>query len=177
MKRLAKMALVVGLAFMWFIAFVRPVASGRATQDFVIVIERETPNGKLVPGQISVNDQIIGATYENVDYLVLPGEYNGVLRYVSHKNFVQGPMGELGKTGDFLLEVSGVPGRTDILLHGGNKPYQSKGCILLGPVGRDQSTLELTVGPDHPLRKLRKLFYGTDTPVATPDKRILVRIK
>ena len=99
------------------------------------MIERESPQGDLVPGQIWVNGQVIGRTYESVKYQILPGEYQGTLRYVSGKNFVQGPMGELGTTGDFLLEVSGVSGRTDILFHGGNKPYQSRGCILLGPVG------------------------------------------
>jgi Family of unknown function (DUF5675) len=151
--------------------------SASAASDFAIVVEREGPQGKLIPGQLSVNGQIIGRTYENVDAQILPGEYRGVLRYVSQKNFVQGPIGVLAQKGDFLLEVSGVPGKTDILFHGGNKPYQSKGCILLGPVGRDASTLEVTVGPDHPLRKLRKTFYGTDVPIATPDKNVIIIIK
>jgi hypothetical protein len=152
-------------------------SSAKAASDFVILIEREKPQGQITPGQISVNDVIIGRTYENTELLILPGQYQGVLRYVSHNNFVQGPMGKLGKTGDFLLEVSGAHGRTDILFHGGNKPYQSTGCIMLGPVGRDPATLEATVGPDHPLRKLRKLFYGTDTPNSTPDKNIIIRIQ
>jgi hypothetical protein len=51
------------------------------------------------------------------------------------------------------------------------------GCILLGPVGRDPSTLETSIGPDHPLRRLRTLFYGSDSPAATPDKDINITIK
>lgn len=148
-----------------------------ANPDFVIVIEREAPQGKMLYGQITVNDKIIGRTYENLDVEIPEGEYKGILRYFSKKGLVQGPLGQLGNTGDFLLEVTGAKGRTDILLDGGNKVYQTEGCILLGGVARDPSTLIPTVGPDHPLRKLRKLFYGTDNPDSTPDKSIRVVIK
>jgi hypothetical protein len=146
------------------------------SSDLKILIEREIPQGKLVPGQISVNGEIIGRTFENADKLILPSIYKGKIRYVSQKSFVQGPMGELGQRGDFLLEVSDVKGRTDILFHAGNKPYQSSGCILLGPVGRDPTTLTPTLPRDHPLRQLRTLFYGTDDPTATPDRDIVITI-
>jgi hypothetical protein len=81
---------------------------------------------------------------------------------------------------DFLLEVSGVKNsagkaRTDIVFHGGTKPQHSKGCILLGPVSRDKNKVG-TIGPDHPLRKLRLLFYGTDQPNQSPDKEISIVI-
>ena len=150
------------------------VSSG---SDLSILVEREHAQGQLLPGQLSVDGKVIGRTFENVDAQILPGVYRGMLRYVSQNNFVQGDLGRLARKGDFLLEVSGVPGTTNILFHGGNKAYQSKGCILLGPVGRDPSTLDVDIGPDHPLRQLRILFYGTDTPTATPDKAIVITIK
>ena len=164
--------------FWLYVVLIPSIATiSNAATDLVIVVERERPAGKLLPGQLTVNGEVLGRTYENVDTQILPGEYKGVLRYVSGKNFVQGPIGELGQKGDFLLEVSGPAGRTNILFHGGNKAYQSTGCILLGPVGRDPSTLVPTVGPDHPLRKLRKAFYGSDNPTSTPDKNIIITIK
>lgn len=175
MQKLAVSDRLLPLLLALSILFVTTPSS--AGTNLVIVVEREPPQGKLLPGRITVDGQILGQTYENAETQILPGEYKGVLRYVSGKNFVQGPMGVLAQKGDFLLEVSGPAGRTDILLHGGNKAFQSKGCILLGPVGRDPSTLEPTVGPDHPLRKLRKAFYGTDDPTATPDKNVLITVK
>jgi hypothetical protein len=167
-------SLSIALIILFSLCLLPPL---NAASDLVILVEREKAQGKLVPGQLSVDGKIIGRTFENVDAQILPGQYRGVLRYVSHNDFVQGEMGTLAHAGDFLLEVSGVPGRTNILFHGGNKPYQSRGCILLGPVGRDLSTLEVRIGPDHPLRQLRQLFYGTDTPTATPGKDVVITIK
>jgi hypothetical protein len=101
---------------------------------FSIVVERGSPENGLITGKLSVNGHRIGTTYENQALKIPAGTYAGVLRYVSGRNFVSGPLGTIGTQGDFLLEVSGVSGRTDILFHGGNKPAQSQGCIMLGPV-------------------------------------------
>ncbi len=143
---------------------------------FHIDIQRQRVRGALVIGTISVNDQVIGNTYENLDLMINAGSYPGLLRYWSKKNFVQGPFGTIGNVGDFLLEVANVNKRTDILLHGGNKPEHSLGCILLGAVGKDPQTGIPSLTPDHPLVKLRVLFYGTDVPNATPDKQITIDI-
>ena len=85
---------------------------------------------------------MIGRTYEN-DLLKVPAaSYVGLLRYHSpeNKNVVQGPFGLMSKSGDFLIEISGVKWRDSILLHGGNKPEHSRGCILLGPVAKNEET-------------------------------------
>lgn len=80
--------------------------------------------------------------------------------------------------GDFLIEVSGVKGRTDILLHTGNQPKHSDGCICLGPIlTKDTPDGKIySVSSDSPLRQLRLAFYGTDQPNASPDKTIAVSI-
>jgi len=140
---------------------------------FSIVVQRTGVDHKLTTGTIAVNGKVIGKTYENEALEIPPGSYVGVVRYASGKNFVQGPFGTLGHAGDFLLEVTGVNGRTNILLHGGNKPKHSTGCILLGPVSRSPSP---HVGDEHPLRKLRLAFYGTDTPVQCPDKQVSITV-
>jgi hypothetical protein len=84
-------------------------------------------------------------------------------------------MGKLSTKGEFLLEASGVTGRTDILLHQGNAPKHSLGCILLGPAKRGPDG-GVTIGSDHPLRKLRLAFYGTDDPVSCPNKNITITV-
>ena len=144
---------------------------------FNISIERGLSTNGLVTGTISVNGQEIGKTYENASLKIPAGAYTGLLRYVSGHNFVGGPFGTISKRGDFLVEISGVTGgRTDILFHGGNRPYQSRGCILLGPVARDPGSSIPSLDNEHPLRKLRLLFYGTDVPNSTPDKAIRIQI-
>jgi len=153
--------------------------------DFAILIDRQSTKGVLIDGNpyvlvggtISVNGQAIGGTYENNAVKIAVGTFPGTLRYWSGHNFVQGPFGTIGQDGDFLVEVSGVPpNRTDILLHGGNKPNQSAGCILLGAVPRDASGIPYLNNGDT-LRKLRLLFYGTDVPNATPNKNISVEVQ
>jgi len=142
-----------------------------------VILKGEPPGkNKLVIGTISVNGKIIGKTYENGDLLIPLGDYGGIIRYTSKKGFVQNPLGRFGNEGDFLLEVAMVPTRTDILFHGGNKPKHSKGCILLGPVGKDALTGKGVVGPNHPLRILRHEFYGADDPYCSPNKSILIRV-
>lgn len=148
------------------------------SNDMRIVVQREKVNDGLVTGTIAVNGQIVGRAYEN-DALKIPaGRYSGILRSFSPegKNFVQGDFGTIGKSGDFLIEVANVPGRTAILFHGGNKPHHSRGCILLGPVSKDPKTHIPHLEYDHPLRRLRRLFYGTESPNQTPDKSISIQV-
>ncbi len=151
---------------------------GSKVAPFNILIQRGQAARGLVTGTISVNGQQIGMAYENDELKIPPGTYPGMLRYISGHNFVGGPMGTIGKTGDFLLEISGVPGgRTDILFHGGNQPQHSRGCILLGPVGRDPGSSIPSLDDQHPLRQMRLLFYGTDVPNSTPDEAITIQIQ
>ena len=150
-------------------------ARSAESKTFAIVVQRENSQDGLVIGNISVNGQKIGTTYENAEKKIPAGTYKGILRYKSSKNFVQGPGGKLGKSGDFLLEIAGVPMRTDILFHAGNKPEHSEGCIMLGPATREPKTND-PIAPEA-LKKLRVLFYdGADSPNATPDKAITVEV-
>lgn len=153
-----------------------------ASDNFSIVVSRETSRNGLIIGNLIVNGIPVGTAYENQSLAIPAKFYKGVLRYWSKKNFVQGPLGAMGNVGDFLLEVSDTDPpssatRTDILFHGGNKPKQSKGCIMLGPINRDASSSQPSVGPDHPLYKLRVMFYGSESPTSTPDKRITIQVK
>jgi hypothetical protein len=145
-------------------------------ENMTIVVQREKKNGELLTGTLTVNGQIIGKTYENATLMIPAGAYVGNMRYVSGHNFVQGPSGSIAHSGDFLLEVESVPGRSAILFHGGNKAKHSRGCILLGGVGKDPKTHRPFLENDHPLRKLRRLFYGTETPMACPDKHVAIRV-
>jgi len=145
-------------------------------ENMTIVIQREKKDGELLTGTLTVNGQVVGKTYENATLMIPAGSYPGNMRYVSGHNFVQGPFGSIAHAGDFLLEAGNVPGRTAILFHGGNKPKHSKGCILLGGVSKDSKTHMPLLQHDHPLRKLRRLFYGTETPIASPAKNVTIRV-
>jgi hypothetical protein len=146
---------------------------------FHIIVKRESVKDNLLRGTMYVNDTLLGRTYENDDLKIAANDYTGLLRYRSQHHFVQSAHGAMGKTGDFLVEVAGVKGRTNILFHTGNKPKDSKGCILLGPIKSSISPtgiLTYSVREESPLRRLRLLFYGTDEPVSSPDKNVSVSV-
>jgi len=143
-------------------------------ETFTIIVQREKTNDGLVTGQLTVNGTKVGTCYENDTKKIPAGTYNGVLRTKSGKNFVQGPGGKMGNSGDFLVEVGGVDKRTDILFHPGNKKEHSAGCILCGPVTKDDK--DNSIAPEA-LKKMRIAFYGTDTPNATPDKKIVIIVR
>jgi hypothetical protein len=145
-------------------------------QNMSIFVQREKQTGDLVIGNLLVNGHLVGKTYENAALKIAAGLYPGYLRYVSGHNFVQGPFGAIAQQGDFLLEIGNVPGRSGILFHGGNKAKHSKGCILLGAVGKDAKTHQPVLAPEHPLRKLRSLFYGSESPVASPATNVMIRV-
>lgn len=127
-------------------------------------------------GELFVNGKLIGKTIENARAAIPSGHYKGVVRSVSAKNLVQNPFGVLATRGDFLLEVSGVAKRKHILFHAGAKPKNSTGCVLLGAVDRNPSSLEIQAKPAHPLRLLRAAFYGTEQPLSTPYKVISIAV-
>jgi hypothetical protein len=163
---------ILALVALYFFSSIKLCAQ---PDEFSISIKRNRVVGNLVYCSIYLNGQEIGSAFENNDLKIPTGSYKGLMRYNSGHNFVQSEMGKLSKKGDFLIEASAVVGRTDILLHQGNAPKHSKGCILLGPakLGPDGS---VTIGVDHPLRKLRLAFYGTDEPNSCPNKNISITI-
>jgi len=116
---------------------------------------------QLLSGELRLNGELIGSTSENARLKIAAGCYEGKMRYNSGKGFVLGAERKFGKTGDFLVEVAGVEDRSDLLMHPGNLPHHSAGCVLLS---RDA------------LVKLRERFYGTDTPNACPAREIIICI-
>jgi len=163
--------------FILVLASVSPIV---AQEEFNILILRQAKDGNLLTGVISVNEKEIGRTYENNELKISAGEYSGKLRYFSKSNHAVGPFGTLGYEGDFLLEIGNVKWsdgkiRTDLLFHGGNKDTLSKGCIMLGAVSKDAHGVR-HLPSNHTLVKLRKLFYGTETPISTPNKTINIKI-
>ena len=147
-----------------------------------VAIDEVVDNGHKtarIYGDVGVNGQNIGRFYENPQLRIEPGIYKGVLRYQSNHNFVQSSCGEMAREGDYLLEVAEVRGadgakRSDILLHPGFKPSHSKGCVLLGARKRGTDGKPLPLAADEPLVKMRRAFYGTDNPIACPNKRIVI---
>lgn len=151
-----------------------------AQEEFRITLIRSHGDADLTYGDLGVNGQNIGLTYERADEHLKPGVYRGLIRYISGRGHVVGPFGTIGQEGDFYLEIGdatfsyGDRGH-DVMVHGGFKKEHSNGCIMLGAVPRDSSGNRY-LPPDHTLSKLRYLFYGTDDPVASPNKRIVVEI-
>lgn len=173
-------------------------------RERVVRFEKEKPGANVgVEGSLFVNGTRIGKTLENADSIVIPsGNFRANVitgvkeRYadrlknaqdkaakagkpipteVPRKNLIQGADGVMAEEGDFTVEVLGVEGHSGLYLHGGNKPRHSIGCVLLGPVGKNQFG-QPTVTLDHPLYILRKLIYGTDKPNATPKKTIAIQV-
>lgn len=160
---------------------------GEKANGFNIVIQRDSLVNGTMYGTISVKNTVLGTTYENPDKMIAADVYNGSMRYYSPTaksgGHVQGPLGVIGRTGDFLLEIvnaraddDGHP-KTNVLLHGGVKPSNSEGCIMLGPVHRTKAGVRYLQDSD-PLRQLRLMFYnGVDDPVQSPNKDIKFEIR
>ncbi|WYZ18476.1 DUF5675 family protein [Flavobacterium soyae] len=90
-----------------------------------------------------------------------PGQYNGVLRY--------------DKPDGWRIQLEDVPERTGVQIHVGNYTSEIQGCILLG---QDAKLENCSVqNSSKAYSKLKKAFYGTDTPTSTPNKKIIVTFK
>jgi hypothetical protein len=149
--------------------------SAPAEDEFRILVDRSQTVDGLTRGKLSVNGKVLGDCYENASTLIPVGVYKGLLRYKSTKNFVQGPGGKLDREGDFLVEVSEVPGRKDILFHAGNKAAHATGCIMCGPAKRDESGVPFA---PEVLKQMRLLFYDNkDIPDSTPNKEIVIEVR
>lgn len=152
---------------------------------FHVVVQRDSIENGTVYGTLSVNSRELGTTYENPEMMISAASYSGYIRYYSPTaksgGHTQGPFGVLGRKGDFLLEVADATAdednapKTNILFHGGIRPSDSQGCIMLGPVKRKNRVRYLA--DSDPLRQLRLAFYGTDLPVESPQKTIVIDIR
>lgn len=155
--------------------FAAPAPAADDTKVFHVVVQRLKTDDGLVIGELSVNGKKLGTCYENDDKKIPAGTYKGVVRTTSMRQHAQGPGGKMGNSGDFLLEVAGVPKRSDILFHAGNKKEHSLGCILCGPVRTDPKTGD-RLAPEV-LRQMRLMYFGTDTPDGKPDKEIKIEVR
>ena len=82
------------------------------------------------------------------------------------------------------IQLDDVLGRTAIQIHVGNFPRDTTGCVLVGmghgpdrmkyPTGEEWCTLRDSQGA---YRALKKAFYGSDSPTATPNVTISVTIE
>jgi hypothetical protein len=142
---------------------------GAGPSAFKLTILRQYPGHRCTSGYLAVNGTIIAYTLErpwadnakNVSSIPA-GTYPATLRY-DHSDL-------------WRIELQGVPGRSNIQIHVGNEPDQSMGCILVGSqLGGDLCSI--VGGTSQPAyRALKNAFYGTDSPVATPDKTITVEV-
>lgn len=82
-----------------------------------VVRERKLPNG-AIPGRVFVDNVFFSYSLENADSAIPTGTYDIYAKY--------SPSFKANKV------YIDVPGRTNILFHGGNTPADSKGCVLLG---------------------------------------------
>jgi len=137
-------------------------------EDFKVTIYRQYPNNKCTSGYLAVNDKIICYTLERpwIDNLqnissIPAGTYKGFLRY--------------DKGDRWRIELEGVPDRTNVQIHIGNQPDETKGCILVGKkLGSDLCSLQESAAA---YKLLKTAFYGSENPSSTPDKTITVTIQ
>jgi hypothetical protein len=77
------------------------------------------------------------------------------------------------------IQLDNVPKRSAIQIHIGNFPRQTKGCILVGTLGRFQGAQGNCTLQDSAKAYgiLKKAFYGTETPASTPNITVTMRIE
>jgi len=152
------------------VIFVGLLACGHAFgEEFKITIYREYPGNRCTSGYLAVNGRIIVYTLErpwkdnqkNISSIPA-GSYSGILRY-DHRDH-------------WRIELRNVPGRTNVQIHVGNEPDETKGCILVG-TKLSSDLCSIVGGSSTPAYSaLKRAFYGSDNPSATPNKSIVVEI-
>ncbi|WP_188746610.1 DUF5675 family protein [Parapedobacter defluvii] len=131
-------------------------------------MERKTSASACTMGYLIANGEVLCYTLElpwkdnlNNVSCIPPGTYSGILRY--------------DKADGWRIQLENVPNRTGVQIHMGNYTREIKGCVLVGTganVGNcsvQNSALAYS--------RLKKAFYGTDTPNRTPNKPITVTFK
>lgn len=135
---------------------------------FDVTVYRQYISQECTSGYLAVNGTITCYTLErpwadNAENISsIPASiYNGFLRY-DHDDH-------------WRIELVDVPDRTNVQIHVGNEPDETKGCILVGEsLGEDLCSLK---GSVIAYGQLKAAFYGTDDPISTPDKTIVVTIE
>lgn len=94
-----------------------------------MIIQRGMPTAKSIPGEMFIGGQHAAYTLERPGVAIPAGRYKVGLYPSPHFQRL-------------MPILQNVPGRNDILLHWGNYPTDSEGCILVGKQ-RDLSTDEI----------------------------------
>jgi hypothetical protein len=143
-------------------------AGVQAAEPFALKIERKHVGTDCTSGYLSVNGAVqmyaLEKPWKNNQPLISsipPGTYHGRLRY-DHAD-------------RWRIELSDVPERSNVQIHIGNTTADSLGCILVGS-DIDANSLCRLSGSKDAYAKLKKAFYGTDTPNSTPDRAIILTI-
>lgn len=138
-------------------------------QEFNLTIYRQYSSDQCTSGYLAVNGTIQAYTLERsragnrpLISSIPPGTYAGILRY--------------DHTDQWKIQLTGVPGRSNVQIHTGNTPDDTEGCIIIGKQLGDY-LCSIKPGTSAPAyRDLKNAFYGTPNPVSAPDKNIMVTI-
>ena len=151
------------------IVYVLPIALVIAQEPFTITIATKYSAADCTSGYLSVNGLVVCYALEKPQAANIPlisaipaGAYPAHLRY-DHAD-------------RWRIELDNVPDRKNVQIHVGNFTRDTEGCILVGDkiVSTDLCTL---IDSATAYKRLKRVFYGSDTPNATPDKSITVRIQ
>jgi RHS repeat-associated protein len=137
--------------------------------DIEIVIQRAAATSRSTPGTFRVEGtRVSGVTLELPDL----GNKNDVSRIPAGE--YQGARGR-GSTLGELIWVKDVPERTDVAMHAGNTPKDTKGCVLVGTAMSGKDSISQS-------QKALKTLLGYVDAVAASDRKkgeatnIVVRI-
>lgn len=135
--------------------------------EFSVAIVRESESEKCTTGYLTINGGRTCYTLElpwkeNARSVssIPPGNYSAILRY--------------DKADHWRMQLEGVPNRSGIQIHIGNHISDSEGCILVG-ASRDADVCVVAESAAA-YKAIKREFYGTDDPVATPNKKLRVSV-
>ncbi|GEJ44416.1 MULTISPECIES: DUF5675 family protein [unclassified Chryseobacterium] len=141
---------------------------GYSQDNFELTIERKLSSDICTMGYLIANGEVLCYTLElpwadnlnNISCIPI-GTYSGILRY--------------DKTDGWRIQLENVPNRTGVQIHMGNYTNQIKGCVLVGTKAKvDNCSVQNSSGA---YSKLKKAFYGTESPNSTPNKKIVITFK
>jgi hypothetical protein len=141
---------------------------GYSQDNFALTIERKLSSSTCTMGYLIANGEVLCYTLElpwadnlnNISCIPV-GTYSGFLRY--------------DKTDGWRIQLENVPNRTGVQIHMGNYTTQIKGCVLVGTNAKvDNCSVQ---NSSTAYSKLKKAFYGTETPNSTPNKNIVITFK
>jgi uncharacterized protein DUF5675 len=147
-------------------------------QQFRILIRRVYKSSAHTIGELSINGEFICYTMElpwldNHNYIssIPAGEYSAIVRYDKTPRW----NGDEA-VGRWRFELLGTqPERDQIQIHVGNYRDDTRGCVLLG-MGVNLSENMLLWSQDA-YKEFKQTFYGSETPIQTPNLDITVTIK